>query len=259
MKNCIISYNAATTTGDQEKNQDVFLADYFISSPNMVEDQNYVGCCNARNSLHVFAVCDGIGMHEDSGRAAEIALKEIRKRCIDFNEEENDLSIDSLKEWVAESLVAAKDSMLSFCKDNKINGSSTIVILAIANGNYVMSNIGDSPAFIIENNEIKELSLRHNMATLKKMIGATPSEGEECILLHHLGEDLLTCEEKVGMIKENTVFFICSDGVSNVFDNKDLFDLLQDGMKSDFFVLNASKVPGSDNCTAIMICISNEG
>ena len=258
MNKCIINYNAATTIGGQIKNQDVFLADKFISSPDVTEDQNYVGKYVAENNLCVFAVCDGIGMHEESGRAAEAALKEVKKKCEEFNSEEKEITIDSIKEWVEKALFSAREKMMEFCKENNIRGSSTIVLLAIANNFYVMANIGDSPAFIIENDEIKELSVRHNMATFKKMIGVNPAEGEDCILLHHLGDNELTFEEKASTIGKNVVFFICTDGVSNAFDDKEMFEYLHEEKMSDFFVSYAGKAPNSDNCTAITICVSIE-
>ena len=245
--------NAATSTGSREKNQDVFLADGFLSSSSITEDQFFTNEGFTDGQLHVFAVCDGVGMFPDSGPAAEAALSAIKERQIAFNEMTCDQTIDSVRKWVDDALIAARDALLKYCDEKQTKGSSTIALLAFLNDFYVMVNTGDSPVFLIEGDNIKELSVRHNVATLKRMLGAVPVKEEERILLHHLGEKELIYEEKYGILNKVGVFLICSDGVSNAFEEKELQKKLKEEKESPFFVSFAGKFPDADNCTSIII------
>ena len=248
-----ILFNAATSKGARKKNQDVFLADGHLSSPETTEDQHYSNEEPLGKQLHVFAVCDGVGMYPDSGPAAHAALEAIKEKQKIFNETSSEISVGAVRKWAEEALTAAKDAMLNYCGENHLKGSSTIALLAMANDFYVMVNTGDSPVFSAENDNITELSFRHNLAALKKMLGMMPVKEEECVLLHHLGDNELTYEQTNGKIKDGEIFLICSDGVSGAFDESELLSSLRNNKDSVFFVSYAGSLPGADNCTSIII------
>ena len=253
MDNYSIIFDAATSIGAREKNQDVFLADGHLSSPETTEDQHYSNEEPLGKQLRVFAVCDGIGMYPDSGPAAHAALMAIKEKKRFFNETSSEISVGAVRKWAEEALTAAKDALLDYCEKNHIKGSSTIALLAMANDFYVMVNTGDSSVFSAENDSITELSFRHNIASLKRILGMIPVKEEECVLLHHLGEAKLTYEQKDGKIKDGDIFLICSDGVSGAFDERELLSSLRENKDSSFFVSYAEKGPDADNCTAIII------
>ena len=254
----ILSVNAATSTGLRDKNQDVFFADGFLSSSEIIENQYYSNEFFEDGKLHVFAVCDGVGMYANSGAAAEAALLAIKEKQSIINAYADNFDIDTVRKWAEDALIAARDALFEYCDKNQTTGSATIVLLAIVNEFYVMVNTGDSPAFVVKNEEISEISVRHNMSTLKKMLGAIPVEEEARILLHHLGEEELIFEEKYGKMSQNVIFFICSDGVSNVFDVMGLFKRLKEKKDASFFVSFASKIPEADNCSSIIISLNKQ-
>ena len=239
--------------GDQKTNQDVFFADGFISTSQIVEQQKYSNSHDTTKNLHVFAVCDGIGMYNKSGLAAEIALDKIKEKYYESSMENSEFNAENLYMWVKETISLAKDSVLSFCKKECIKSSTTIVLLAIVNDNYILANVGDSPAFLIKDNEIRELSLRQNMATFKELLGVMPVPGEEHILLHHLGEKHLTIEINTGKIDGDSTFVLCSDGIMNAFTQDELLDRVTSKNVAFDLVSYAGNTPKSDNCTAILV------
>ena len=259
-----ISYNASTVTGSREYNQDVFLVDSVISEPNSKSNQYFEDEYITSDTVKVFVVCDGVGMFKNSGMAAKSALEAVSERVEAYNSavesaeaDKDDISI-TLRDWVVETISAAKESMLDYCSKNCTAGSSTISMLAIRNNEYVYANIGDSPAFLMkENGDFSELSIRHNLATLRRMLNEEPAEGEECVLIYHLGErrqDVAsTVNIKQGTLGDKDAFLVCSDGVVNILSEKEIQQLLSEKKSSCVFVTDAEKTEGSDNCTAITI------
>lgn len=261
-----ISYNASTLTGSREYNQDVFLADSVISEPESNSNQYFEDEYITSDTLKVFVVCDGVGMFKNSGMAAKAALEAVSKRVetcnatVEAAESDNDDSSVSLHDWVVETIGAAKEAMLAYCNENCTAGSSTISMLAIRNNEYVYANIGDSPAFLMkENGDFSELSLRHNLATLRRMLNEEPAEGEERVLLYHLGEKNQDVASTVnitqGTLGDKDAFLVCSDGVVNILSEKEIQQLLSEKKSSCVFVIDARNTEDSDNCTAITVYI----
>lgn len=246
MKN-LLSVTAKTSIGSREKNQDVYYVDGRISTEN---ETQYEIQFEDDNKLHVFAVCDGIGQYQYSGEVAAKALEAIQKHQEKTNE--NLQSID-LKRWCEEALICANLAI----RESKLRGSTTIALLAIYQDEYVFVNSGDSPGYVVTNNNIQELSVRHNMATFKKLLGMQPCIGEECILLHHLGEKEVVYGEKQDKMKDEAqTFILCSDGVTNAFDEETLLKDIQEQQEADYFVEKSSQLENADNCTCIIIRIT---
>lgn len=250
MEKYSLKCTAATTVGSRKRNQDVFYVDGLISSSDVTGEQRYSGEVQTEGKLHVFAVCDGIGMYQYSGPAAEAALRAVKEKHRAFAENYNP---ESLRAWAEDTLLYARDAMLAHCLDQGREGSCTIVLLAIINDDYVVVNSGDSPAFLYEGGALTELSVCHNMANLKLLLGQTPTEDEKCILLHHLGEKQLTYEENFGKLGEEGTFFLCSDGITSAFDEKGLQKGLKKRKEAHFFASAAGEAEHADNCTALTV------
>lgn len=263
MKTFNIKFNAATSVGGREMNQDVFLANNVVSDADTIKDQYFEDVCSCSNGdIRVFAVCDGIGSYKNSGFAAHTALSKIQNLIVEYNTflKNEQIGLDA---WVLYALDEARSAMLDFCRRNNYNGaSSTIAMLVLRDGEYVFANIGDSPCYArTAEGEFKELSLKHNLATYKRRKNIDCSENDERVLLYHLGdksrEIMLTTHMVSGRINSKDAFFVCSDGVAATLGEGAVNNMLAEQQTSDKFVAKAAECPGADNCTAITIYIEN--
>lgn len=250
MKELTVSYSADTSVGSRKMNQDVYLAMDEISSLDTVSRQSVSGQCTVADKTLVFAVCDGIGSFADSARVAHAALSAVRD-C-EKNEDED------LSGCVYNLLLAAKKAARNCTRNGDAEGSTTVSLLAVSGNKYVFVNIGDSPAFEIENGNIREISQRHNMAALKRKMGLPSTPEEERILLNHLNDEgrPLSYYECEGEISSGSAFLICSDGITNAFDESEILDGINSGENASFFIDGAEKLENADNCTAIVIRFS---
>lgn len=288
MKNYNIKFNAATSVGGREMNQDVFFANNVISDADTTKDQYFEDVFSCSNGdISVFAVCDGIGSYKNSGFAAHAALTKIRdlveeyKICFNSEETKNDveentadvsqneISADEdtkedkidLKAWVFYALNEGKQAMLRFCREKGCNGeSSTIAMLVFRNDEYIFANIGDSPCYFRDaTGNFKELSFKHNLANYKRLMNVEYAESDERVLLHHFGdksnEIMLTANIVSGKIDHKDAFIICSDGVATTLGVDVVNKMLSEQQPSYKYVTEAAKVQDADNCTAITIYI----
>lgn len=252
-----IEYSATTTVGSREYNQDVFLVDETISNLGIDETQHTVSASTlSQHTIKLFVVCDGVGSYKDSGFAAQKALEGIK----DFHLKTNPENITDLKAWVIEAIQAGKDAMESYCFEHGLDGSTTIALLAIKGDEYVFANIGDSPAYLLRNDELKELSFKHNMAEYRRLLNEIPAEYEHSILLHHLGEFNLniplTAHFDGGKLYHKDAFVICTDGVSNAL-MVNFIQMLSSKTSSYDFAIKSGEAINSDNCTAITIYVED--
>lgn len=255
MKIKTIRFSAATAIGTRATNQDFFYVPHFLTEKNNAHEQVVPFTEITADALHVFAVCDGIASLRNSDEAAYEALLSV-KESVAQQPQISFTDTEALEIWVHDTLLKAQNNMIKYCQNNNIDGSCTIVLLAIYEDNFVLANIGDSAAFLWKNEEVTELSYRHNVAQFKRMMGLEPSTEEEKLLLMHLGSDAVQQDIQFnvycGTLEEGDTFLLCSDGVSAnaAIDIKTVFE--KETTAQELAHL-ASSQPNADNCTAIII------
>lgn len=256
MSEMMIQFEAGTSIGSRDKNQDAFMVDTYISSIDTKNLQTYSGDADPNEKLFVCAVCDGIGMFKQSGKAAQCTLEAVRSCVGHFRGSDTEDVAGALHRWVEHTLVVAKDAVTALKRDEDVGGC-TIVLLAIYRDCYILANLGDSPAFLMENEAFSEISTRHTMANLKRLLGQEPTEDENGILIHYLGEQneqkKLIYSKESGKITKDSCFFLCSDGVFGALGKNGLKDSLSSSIPVQDIVRQAGERPLADNCTAILV------
>lgn len=256
-----IKYSSATVVGGRANNQDVLLADTFISAENITDKQTFDGECVSAEEIKVFAICDGVGMYTNSGCIARVALEAVDARVKEYNSCVNTENVDfSLRDWVIETIEAAKKSVSDYCLENDTAGSSTISLLAIRQNEYVFANIGDSPGFLLNGGgSFSTISFSHTLASLHKMLDSDVDPAEEGVLLYHLNDRTQSVADVVnitqGTLNDNDAFLVCSDGVFDIFGEDEIKNLLNQKADADVFTAFADAIIDADNCTAIAVYV----
>lgn len=252
---CIFS--AATMRGARRDNQDNMRVDSSIPYVDPECDHTYEGMFKDKN-LHLFCICDGIGGELFGDLASINALDAVDKSLLTVSPD------DDLGSIVNKVVQTAQNRVLKLYKRLHSYGGTTITVLAIRGNKYHLLNIGDSPAYLYSsrNNTVLELSVCHNLSTLKKQIGVQTSRSESSVLVSYLGHNDVSrpmlINRKSGKLNNGDRLLLCTDGVSDAFDSEQLEKMIASGCSAGHIVKIASERKDSDNCTAITLSFEKD-
>ena len=156
-------------------------------------------------------VCDGVGTEKAGGIAAGIAAKSF----IDFNVAEASLLSLSAR------LRSANKRVLEKQKNSQKTMAAAVAGIMIANGNYMIFNIGDTRVYKYSGGTLRQISVDHTRAQQMLNTGEITninqaSKEEQNTLTGYIGGFGGACRPAVtrGSIRgEKGYFLICSDGV----------------------------------------------
>lgn len=248
-----ISFNcsAATNIGKRRVNQDVFFINGIVSDKTRIDDYRIHLKCKS-NRPNVFAVFDGMGGMLGAGDEAAMMCAEKFSEIFSGKQFEN---IEEMKETAAQALDEAHKAV---DKAFYGEGGTTATVLLTFGNEYILLNIGDSPAFHINRTgEVKEISHRQNMAQYHIDNGEEYSEDDECQLLYCVGVgwDMPSGVIHIykGELSEGDKIVLCSDGITNYYQRDKLDELSNDleNLSLSEIVKKAIALDYSDNCTIL--------
>ena len=246
---------AVTDVGKvRDNNEDnYYLNGKYRENTDMLNDE-----CEDRTprKKYVFSVCDGMGGEACGELASLIAVKSLVK-----------YADKKFKECVNDYVTYANKLI---CNEIENNGGvrigSTLALLYIDETGAYGYNIGDSRIYLMRDRCLKQLSRDHTLAQSMVDMGLLKSEN----MNSHSGKHKLTqhfgifpdelviqpYETEVVPIRENDVFIICSDGLTDMIDDKELASIACEKLSpknmSSKLVDIAVKKGGKDNITVIV-------
>lgn len=252
----MISIAAFTDEGIvYEKNDDKILIDTDIIENGLFEKEVDAEC--------LAVICDGMGGENLGNEAALIALKT-------FQGDQSDL----LKGEKIEYLI--KEANINILMAQNIGKEyqrmgTTIAGVFVKNGSYLMFNVGDSRVYRFRRSRLYQLSKDHSL--VQELIDVNMITDEEAknhpkknIINRFLGNKT-DYEPEIKLMTEailpNDILFICSDGITDVLENKDLKDmLLMIKSKGDLgsvcreIVQKAKNHGSQDNLSIVLLLLS---
>ncbi len=205
----------------------------------------------------VFAVFDGMG-GEKNGAMAACCAAEI------FSDEAKKLEelVVSGKSFFIEACNRANKRIGEIIAEEQISRMGTTVAALYLLGDEVVScNVGDSKVFRIRDNAMVQISEDHTDERILSAMGVS----KKPVLLQYLGvpenEMMLDPYISKGELKNDDVYVLCSDGVTEAWDMEELFALISGEMPEKAaraIVSRAKQAPDTDNTTVIIIKICGQ-
>jgi len=214
-------------------------------------------------SQSLFAVvCDGMG----GTKAGEVASLLACNTVKDYINEKfkEDLSEDEIKDIVINSIKDSNNEILKKAKEDKrYLGMGTTIVLAFAFKDTVhIAHVGDSRAYLISSGKMEQLTKDHSMVQEMLESGEITSEQaknhpKKNIITRALGVNkTIEVDYTRTNLKENDTIFLCTDGLSNYIDDKNILKYMKKykGQElADYLVDKANKLGGNDNITALVM------
>lgn len=236
-----------------------------ITDPGCIRTQNqdsYQVEQLGKNAL-LCVVCDGMGGAKSgdvaSALASEVFSQEVKRAWkSDMNPEETD---QVLKSAVKLANFTVYDQSRQF---EEFSGMGTTLVAVLLKGkNATFANVGDSRAYLIDEEGITQITVDHSLVQLMINRGELSAEqarsfpGKNYITRAVGTESTTECDIFHHRLERGTYLLLCSDGLSNLLDDQELlFEVIhgQDKQQCCQSLVDIAKRRGApDNVTCILV------
>ncbi len=176
---------------------------------------------------NLLVVADGMGGHKAGDFASKYTVKVLR--------EELEKTTLNKPEEILQNVVAVANHKLIQASESdvKLEGMGTTLVAATVIGNTLyFSNVGDSRLYLI-NDKIKQISKDHSLVEEMVRLGGIKAEEAK----HHPDKNIITramgAKEDVEAdiyeyrLKKGDLILMCTDGLSNMVEDEDMFDIVK--------------------------------
>ena len=226
-------------------------------------NQDYVFCSeHAIGRLpNLFIVADGMGGHNAGDYASKYSVEVVIDYIKNCNETTSISMLDNAIQH-ANNLIRKKAE-----EDSSLEGMGTTFVAAtISDYRMIVANIGDSRLYVI-GDDIRQVTKDHSLVELMVENGElNPEEARvhpnKNIVTRAIGgaDDEALVDFFEIDLKEGNIVLLCSDGLSNMLEDKDIFQIvkqyetrLEDAGRA--LVDKANEQGGKDNIAIILMSV----
>ena len=208
-----------------------------------------------------FLIADGMGGHNSGEIASKMAVDFVSGYILKFPELFS--NGETLCDSIRDSIEKANKTVFSAAMESETNSGmgTTLTIAVVDNKKLYIGHVGDSRVFLIRGNEMIRLTTDHTyIEELVKNGSITREEASG-----HPKRNILTravgCERNIKVdtyvydIKDNDLFLMCTDGLTNMLSEFEMLDIVrkQKDLESicNELVMAANDRGGEDNITVI--------
>lgn len=225
-------------------------------------NQDYYYISDSLDEIQLYMLADGMGGYNGGEIASKLAIQ-TAKSYIQNNFKDINKDRDSIIQLIGSSIEYANMIVYEKSKENKeLEGmGTTLEICLIYNNKAFIGHVGDSRIYRVRKEFMRKLTQDHSY--VQKLVKDGTITQEEAV--HHPQKNMLMkalgCNAFVepdvmvkGFLKED-IIVICSDGLTNLVDQNEIFKLAKKDIEQapKQLVEIANKNGGYDNITVIII------
>ena len=225
-------------------------------------NQDYYYISQETDEPKIYILADGMGGYKGGEIASKLATDSVRKYI-----QSNFDSTNKEKEEILKLIKSAVEyaNMVVYEKSKEVpeleGMGTTIEICLIYNNKAYIGHIGDSRIYRIRKEVIRKLTKDHSY--VQKLVEDKKITREEAKV--HPKKNMLTralgCtayvepDLRARNFEKGDVFIICSDGLTNMVEEKRMYELVKEDITTaaDKLIMEANDAGGYDNITVIII------
>ncbi|WP_031548521.1 Stp1/IreP family PP2C-type Ser/Thr phosphatase [Oribacterium sp. FC2011] len=179
---------------------------------------------------NLFLLADGMGGHKAGDFASRFAVEEFKKY---ISEAPKDITSVQL---IQNAISSVNERLYKLSmEDENYSGMGTTLVSAFIDDNVItVSNIGDSRAYIIHGNTIKQITRDHSYVEEMVRRGFMRRGSQEYLNSRNIITRAVGIEPRVAAdffeveLSEGDYFLMCSDGLSNMADNESIRNIIRE-------------------------------
>lgn len=214
---------------------------------------------------HLYVLADGMGGHQKGEIASAVTIETVNKEYYaSLMSLEGGNSADSIIEALSNAIGKANSQVLNATE----GGGTTVVAAVLYEDILVTMNVGDSRAYLLRDNELRQISKDHSLVQRLVEVGKITEEEalthpRRNVLYQALGQgsdvDIHISSEA---LQDGDVVILCSDGLWGEVAEPEIKEVLQKAASplaaAKQLIDSANASGGADNITAIIIQVSSE-
>lgn len=208
----------------------------------------------------LFVVADGLGGHTGGEQASQIAVDTVKE--VYYQDDADDRAV-ALQRAIQEANARIHQQNLARSPQPSPQGimGTTCVAAVLLDESVYIANVGDSRAYIMRGDEMKQITLDHSVVANELREGLITKEQvqdhpQRHMIFRCLGEEAMV---EVDIFAEQTQagdkLLLCTDGLCGLVDDDELRMIVQryDIHESvQRLIDRANELGGSDNITAVV-------
>lgn len=205
-------------------------------------------------------VADGMGGYNSGEVASKMAVDIVKCGVMDGFDPEMDYF--ELSEVLRKSLMEANDEIYrkSKCEENEGMGTTSAVAF-VFKGKLITANIGDSRVYVVDENDIRQITKDHSYVEELIDIGEISAESAKThpqrnYITRALGTETFVKSDISISEYTGERIVVCSDGLTNLVSDEQIKNIV---MENDDFDIAAQKLVelanrkgGTDNITCVI-------
>ena len=235
----VYSYNS--NRGRKEKNDDA------------------VSVSKNKQGALIAIVCDGVGSHSNAAYSSNYIVTTLEKEWQDLTF----ANFNNMKNWLCDRIEKFNTELFSKSKDKNEKMGTTIVSVAIFDGQVVVYNIGDSSAYgLTRDNEMNVLTVEDSFVRALISAGAITEEEAKNHPERHVLTQAIATKENIELhtfiddLSNYDYFLLCSDGLTNMVENEEIQNIVRNNELTfavDDLIDKCVKRGGVDNISVAII------
>jgi protein phosphatase len=221
------------------------------------EDNFFAGTNGARG---LFVVADGMGGHAAGEVASEMCVRILQRELL-----QAEFAAGDATTFIAEALRRANRAIFerTQVEVDKQGMGTTASVLLLADGRYLIGQIGDSRVYLLRDGTLRQLTKDHSYVQEQVDAGFLTAEQAR----YHPYSNVITrcvgASEAVepdvyeGEVRGGDLFLVASDGLTGMVDDRRMQQLLVartvPARMVDALIAEANGRGGLDNITAIVV------
>ncbi|MFC5603016.1 Stp1/IreP family PP2C-type Ser/Thr phosphatase [Sporosarcina koreensis] len=213
-------------------------------------------------------VADGMGGHRGGDYASSTAVRILGEQFMKVDDPSN-MEDEDWKEWLLETVLHVNRTIFEIAeKDSEYKGMGTTLDAVLIYGNKgLITHIGDSRVYMINRNEILQITKDHSFVNVLLDSGEITEEEaarhpQRNWIMRAVGsEKSIMPDFHQISIDEQTYLLICTDGLSNKVDNDRIKTIVTSDAdlhdKAVKLVELANELGGEDNISVILASLPN--
>lgn len=227
---------------------------------NRAENQDNFRSGNRVGTAAWGIVCDGMGGAENGKLASSVAVDAIEDQF--YRNLKKKLPMEEVRQVMLNSIQQANREVYIRSGEGRHVMGTTVVAAVLKQKILHIAHVGDSRAYLFENNSLRQLTRDHSIVQELVDQGALSQEAashhpEKNVITRALGvEDSVEISYGEIPVNPGSIILLCSDGLSNMVNGEKMADMIASIDFYDLpseFVNEALKAGGNDNITVLLL------